>query len=118
MPELIQERCVACTPASPHVTEGEMLKLRSNVPEWKVVTEGSAKTLQRSFRFRSFAEALEFTNDVGRLAEEQGHHPTITTEERKVTVTWTTQAIRDLHRNDFIMAAKTDRLYASRKAAA
>jgi 4a-hydroxytetrahydrobiopterin dehydratase len=56
-------------------------------------------------------EALDFTNRVGELAEQQGHHPAIITEWGKVTVTWWTHKIKGLHRNDFIMAAKTDRLY-------
>ena len=58
-----------------------------------------------------FAEALEFTNDVGAIAEEEGHHPAILTEWGRVTVTWWTHKIRGLHRNDFIMAAKTDQIY-------
>jgi 4a-hydroxytetrahydrobiopterin dehydratase len=48
---------------------------------------------------------------VGELAEEQGHHPALLTEWGKVTVTWWTHKIKGLHRNDFIMAAKTDKLY-------
>ncbi|MBM3939650.1 MAG: 4a-hydroxytetrahydrobiopterin dehydratase [SAR202 cluster bacterium] len=118
MPDLTKERCIACTPASPHVTEGEMLSLRPSVPEWRVVTEGSAKALWRSFRFRGFSDALAFANEVGRIAEEQGHHPVMTIELRKVTVVWTTQAIHNLHRNDFIMAAKTDQLHAGRSSGA
>jgi 4a-hydroxytetrahydrobiopterin dehydratase len=64
------------------------------------------------FRFATFADALQFTNVVGKLAEAEGHHPTLLTEWGKVTVTWWTHKIRGLHRNDFIMAAKTDALYA------
>ncbi|HEX6123240.1 MAG TPA: 4a-hydroxytetrahydrobiopterin dehydratase, partial [Ktedonobacterales bacterium] len=53
-----------------------------------------------------------FTNAVGALAEEQGHHPALLTEWGRVTVAWWTHTIRGLHRNDFIMAAKTDEAYA------
>ena len=63
------------------------------------------------FTFGSFAEALAFTDAVGALAEAEGHHPAILTEWGRVTVTWWTHAIKGLHRNDFIMAARTDELY-------
>ena len=64
--------------------------------------------LERVFTFSDFAQALAFTNKVGALAEEAGHHPAILTEWGKVTVTWWTHKIGGLHRNDFIMAARTD----------
>lgn len=68
--------------------------------------------LERTFRFKNFAQALAFTNRVGELAESEGHHPLLQTEWGKVKVSWWTHVIRDLHQNDFIMAAKTDILYA------
>jgi 4a-hydroxytetrahydrobiopterin dehydratase len=64
----------------------------------------------RRFRFKNFAQALAFTNQVGKIAEEQGHHPNILTEWGQVTVEWWTHVIQGLHQNDFIMAAKTDQL--------
>ena len=60
---------------------------------------------------REFVSALAFTNAIGNLAESEGHHPKLTTEWGRVQVTWWTHKIRNLHRNDFIMAAKTDQLY-------
>ena len=66
--------------------------------------------LVRTFRVRTFADALALTQRVGELAESEGHHPAILTEWGKVTVSWWTHKIRGLHRNDFIMAAKTDAL--------
>ena len=62
-------------------------------------------------KFKNFVQALAFTHRVGELAEEQDHHPALLTEWGKVTVTWWTHAVKGLHRNDFIMAAKTDELY-------
>ena len=64
--------------------------------------------LERLFHFPSFADALAFTNRVGAIAEDEGHHPALLTEWGQVTVTWWTHKIRGLHRNDFIMAAKTE----------
>lgn len=65
----------------------------------------------RVFRFPDFARSLAFTSAVGDLAEGEGHHPRLVTEWGRVTVTWWTHKIRNLHRNDFIMAAKADEAY-------
>lgn len=64
--------------------------------------------LSRSFKFRDFASALAFTQSVGEIAEQAGHHPVIVTEWGKATVTWWSHAIKGLHLNDFILAARTD----------
>ena len=69
------------------------------------------RRLERVFAFKDFAQALAFTNQVGELAEAEGHHPAILTEWGRVTVTWWTHKINGLHRNDFIMAAKTEAVY-------
>jgi 4a-hydroxytetrahydrobiopterin dehydratase len=74
------------------------------------VERKGTKRLERTFKFENFAQALSFTNKVGEQAEEEGHHPALLTEWGKVTVTWWTHKIGGLHRNDFIMAAKTDEL--------
>ena len=66
--------------------------------------------LERVFKFKNFVDALAFTNDVGAMAEEQDHHPSLLTEWGRVTVTWWTHKIKGLHRNDFIMAAGCDEL--------
>lgn len=66
--------------------------------------------LQRFYFFSDFKSALAFSQCVGEEAEIMGHHPAILTEWGKVTVTWWTHAIGGLHRNDFIMAARTDAL--------
>ena len=68
--------------------------------------------LVRTFTLPNFRAALAFTQRVGELAEEEGHHPAILTEWGKVTVSWWTHKIKGLHKNDFIMAAKTDALAA------
>jgi len=111
MNELAQQKCVACRADSPQVTEEEIASLHPQVPEWQILEQDGIKRLERSFRFRNFAQALLFTDQVGALAEEEGHHPRLVTEWGRVTVTWWTHKIRGLHGNDFIMAAKTDELY-------
>jgi 4a-hydroxytetrahydrobiopterin dehydratase len=112
MSTLSAERCVACRRDSPRVTEAEIAVLRCEVSGWQLLEPDDIARLERVFHFPNFTAALAFTNRVGALAEAEGHHPALLTEWGRVTVTWWTHTIRGLHRNDFIMAAKTDRLAA------
>ncbi|HLT59243.1 MAG TPA: 4a-hydroxytetrahydrobiopterin dehydratase [Limnochordales bacterium] len=111
MGDLTAEKCVACRPDAPPVTAREMAQLKPQIPDWELIEEDGIRKLVRTFAFRNFADALAFTNAVGALAEEEGHHPRLVTEWGRVQVGWWTHKIRDLHRNDFIMAAKTDAAY-------
>ena len=111
MAELNSERCTACRRDSPHVTDAEIAELHPVVDDWALIDESGIPKLDRQFKFNDFVNALAFTNALGELAESEGHHPRLTTEWGRVSVTWWTHKIRNLHRNDFIMAAKTDQLY-------
>lgn len=108
---LVQMKCVPCRGGEPTLTNAEISELVPQVPAWSVTERDGIKRLERTFRFRDFAEALSFTNRVGEIAEVEGHHPAIVTEWGRVTVTWWTHKIKGLHRNDFIMSAKTDVMY-------
>jgi 4a-hydroxytetrahydrobiopterin dehydratase len=114
MATLTQMHCVACRRDAPTVTPDEIDELRPQVAEWELVELDGIPRLRRAFEFGDFAQALAFTNTVGALAEEEGHHPALLTEWGRTTVTWWTHKIKGLHRNDFIMAAKTDELFAGR----
>jgi len=105
---LTQAKCSACTGNSPPVTEAEMQALKPQIPDWQIEDPNGERHLKRQFSFANFQQALDFTNRVGEAAEAEGHHPALLTEWGKVTVTWWTHAINGLHKNDFIMAAKTD----------
>jgi 4a-hydroxytetrahydrobiopterin dehydratase len=94
------------------VTDAEITALHPQVPDWQIVERDGIKRLERVFKVKDFAAALAFTVQVGELAEAEGHHPALLTEWGRVTVTWWTHKIRGLHRNDFIMAAKTDQVAA------
>lgn len=111
MSDLTQLRCIACRSDSPHVTNEEITELSAQVADWTLKMEDNIRKLERVFRFKNFKDALAFSNAVGDIAEEEGHHPRIVTEWGRVRITWWTHKIRDLHRNDFIMSAKTDALY-------
>ncbi|MCL5067191.1 MAG: 4a-hydroxytetrahydrobiopterin dehydratase [Thaumarchaeota archaeon] len=108
-------RCTACRAGEPTVKDDEVLKLCTQIPEWTIIEIEGIKRLERIFKFKNFTEALSFTNKVGMIAEEEGHHPSILTEWGRVKVIWWTHKIKGLHMNDFIMAAKTDRLYLSKE---
>lgn len=111
MATLNEEKCVACRSDAPKLSDSEIARLKPETPEWQVLVEDDIPRLSRVFTFKNFAEALLFTQKVGELAESEGHHPAILTEWGLVTVSWWSHKIRGLHRNDFIMAAKTDSLY-------
>jgi 4a-hydroxytetrahydrobiopterin dehydratase len=111
MEALTQMTCLACRKDAPTLTDVEIDELHPQVPEWDIVEIDGIKRLRRVFSVDNFAQALEFTNSVARLAEQEEHHPALLTEWGRTTVTWWTHKIKGLHRNDFIMAAKTDQLY-------
>ena len=110
MAELTSEKCVACRRDAPRVTDAEIAELKPQVPEWEMVEREGIPRLERVLRFPDFSSAVGFSVRVALLAEAEGHHPAILTEWGRVTVAWWTHKIRGLHRNDFIMAAKTDEL--------
>ena len=111
MSNLIHEKCVACNAHSPKATDDEIAVLRTFVPDWHITDRNSIPKLTRSFRFQSFARALKFANNIGTISDAESHHPMILIEWGKVTVSLWTYAISGLHRNDFIIAAKTEALY-------
>jgi 4a-hydroxytetrahydrobiopterin dehydratase len=113
MAKLADMRCSPYRSGERALSEDEITELCPQVPEWTVVEREGIQRLERAFAFPNFAGALAFTNQVGALAEAENHHPAILTEWGKVTVTWWTHKVGGLHLNDFIAAAKTDRIYAS-----
>jgi len=113
IPALRELKCVPCRGGEPTVTDVEIKELHPQVSEWEIVERKNIKRMERVFKFKNFKEALEFTNKVGEIAEEEGHHPVIVTEWGRVKVSWWTHKIKGLHQNDFIMAAKTNELYSS-----
>ncbi|GIW05653.1 MAG: hypothetical protein KatS3mg060_0458 [Dehalococcoidia bacterium] len=111
MTTLTELHCVACRPDSPTITPEQLAEFQPQIPDWTIVERDGVPRLERVFRFRRYADAVRFTNAVAALAEQEGHHPAILLEARSVTVSWWTHAIRNLHLNDFIAAAKTDHCY-------
>ena len=110
-PDLLNSHCEACRIDAPKVGEEEAKSLQRLIPEWQRLAIDGIDQLQRCYKFDNFRDAMAFSNRVGDIAEAEGHHPAILTEWGSVTVSWWSHKIKGLHRNDFIMAAKTDRQY-------
>lgn len=108
MEALAEQKCSACHKDAPRVTEEETAQLKPQIPDWNILEVDGIAHLERTYKFPDFKTALEFTNRVGDAAEAEGHHPALLTEWGKVKVSWWTHAICGLHKNDFVMAAKTD----------
>ena len=107
MTDLADRTCVPCRGGVPPLAGRDLETLARQVPGWEVVGEHH---LKREFRFKNFREALAFVNQVGALAEEQGHHPDVSFGWGRAEVVIFTHKIDALTESDFILAAKIDRL--------
>ncbi len=111
MTDLSKQSCEACRADAPKVSDDELKQLMPNIPHWSTIVVDGVKQLSREFKFRNFEQAMAFSNHVADLAEAENHHPAILTEWGKVCVTWWTHKIGGLHKNDLILAARTDEVY-------
>ncbi len=112
MSGLAEKTCVPCRGGVPPLERGEARRYLAEVPGWELLDD--ARAIRRSYRFANFREALAFVDRIGALAEAEGHHPDIAFGWGHATVSLQTKKIKGLHENDFIMAAKIDRLVAPR----
>jgi 4a-hydroxytetrahydrobiopterin dehydratase len=108
MEALGEKSCTPCRGGVPPLTSEEAESLRGQLPEWAL--QDDAHRIERSFRFGNFREALMFVDEVGKLAEAEGHHPDINFGWGYAIVSLQTKKIKGLHENDFIMAAKINRI--------
>jgi 4a-hydroxytetrahydrobiopterin dehydratase len=108
MEALVERRCTPCRGGVPPLTAEEAESLRAQAPDWAL--QDDAHRIERAFRFGNFREALRFVDEVGRLAEAEGHHPDINFGWGYAIVSLQTKKIKGLHENDFIIAAKIDRI--------
>jgi 4a-hydroxytetrahydrobiopterin dehydratase len=106
---LVAKTCTPCRGGIPPLTLQEAERFHVDVPQWEIRDE--ARRIERTFRLGNFREALALVQRVGELAEAEGHHPDISFGWGYVTVVMQTKKIKGLHENDFIMAAKIDRLF-------
>ena len=110
--ELADRQCEACTPGSPQVAESERVDLMAALSNWKIERVDGMDQLAAEYRFADFAAALDFVGKIGELAEAENHHPKLVLEWGRADVRWWTHSIGGLHMNDFVMAARSDRVFA------
>ena len=111
MINLAAGKCIPCRGGEPSLTDAEIADLMFHIPQWQNTEQDGVLRLQRVFKFKNYAQSLEFTNKIAAIAEQEDHHPLIVLEWGRVTVQWWTHIVKGLHRNDFIMAAKTDEIH-------
>ncbi len=103
---LSEKTCAPCRGGIPPLAENDAAVFARDVPDWKL-TQGSTR-IERAFKFDDFVAALAFVNQVGELAEKEGHHPDLAFGWGYANIELYTHKIKGLHENDFIMAAKID----------
>ena len=111
MVNLAEEICIPPREEDLPLTRKLIDALHAQTPDWDIVEEDGESRLWRRFTFPDFASAVTFVDSVAAAAEYQNHHPLITLAWGEVTVAWWTHTIGGLHRNDFIMACRTTRIY-------
>lgn len=105
---LVAKQCVACRPGTPALSPEQARAYHTATPQWALAPD--AKRINRTLTFKDFKQAMAFVNRVADLAEAEQHHPDIAIHWNKVELVLWTHAIGGLHENDFVMAAKIDRL--------
>ncbi len=109
MHELTKKKCTPCIAGISPIKGESLITLKQQLGEgWNVIDEHH---LEKEYRTKNFQQALDLTCDIGRLAEEEGHHPTIILSWGKVKIKIWTHKINGLSENDFILAAKCDTSY-------
>ena len=109
MNDLSSQSCEACQIDAPKVPQDQIQIFLSEINGWVLIEEPINK-IQKIFSFKSYKDSVDFSNKVASLADDEDHHPQIVLEWGKVTVIWWSHKIEGLHKNDFICAAKTDKL--------
>lgn len=109
--KLTEMRCVPCHGGVPSLTADEIAALKPQVPDWEVIDVQGIPQLRRMFKFKGYLLGVKFAQKVAEMADQEDHHPVLLIEWGRVTVTWWTHAIKGLHQNDFISAAKTDAIF-------
>ncbi len=105
---LAEKSCTPCRGGIPPLSEQEAAAYHTQAPDWALLDH--SKRVERTYRFRNFGQAFRFVERAAALAEAEGHHPDIAFGWGYATVSLQTKKIKGLHENDFIMAAKLDRI--------
>jgi 4a-hydroxytetrahydrobiopterin dehydratase len=117
MPDLAKLSCVACDKNASLLTHDERIILLGQLTGWEVINENGIDKLIQCFATKNYKNSIAFTNAVAQLADSINHHPLLIVDYGKVTVIWWSHNIKGLHKNDFIMAAKTSILFTQKNEA-
>lgn len=107
--DLSVKHCIPCEGGDPPVSDTKAEELKKEIPDWLLLRDGTHR-LRRQFKFKNFMEAIGFVNKVAEITEKEGHHPDIYIFYNKVQLDLFTHAVGGLSENDFIMAAKIDKV--------
>ena len=112
MSDLSDKKCEACTIDAPLVNSDDYPELLKELEDW-YIEEDSINKLVKTYNFANYADSVSFTNKIADLAEAEDHHPKIVLEWSSVKLEWWSHKIKGLHLNDFICAAKSDKVFNS-----
>ena len=112
MPDLTDKKCEACTIDAPLVNSVDYPELLKELEGWSIEEE-SINKLVKTFNFAIYTDSVSFTNKIADLADSEDHHPKIILEWGSVKLEWWSHKIKGLHLNDFICAAKSDKIFKS-----
>lgn len=107
---LTKGKCEACNIDAPLVSHEEKNQFMAELDNWQIISIEGIEQLHKVFKFDTYHDAMRFSQAVAVLADHEDHHPKIVLEWGKVEVFWWTHKIKGLHKNDFICAAKTDKI--------
>ena len=111
MSDLLDKKCVPCEGGVIAFDISEIHKYQKKVDGWEIVlNDKKVYLLEKKFEFKNFLESQKFVNEVGRVSEDEGHHPDIMFGWGYAKINITTHAIEGLSENDFILAAKIDKI--------
>ena len=112
MSDLSDKKCEACTIDAPLVNSDDYPELLEELDDWSIEEE-SINKLVKTYNFANYADSVSFTNKIADLAEAEDHHPKIVLQWGSVELEWWSHKIKGLHLNDFICAAKSDKIFIS-----
>jgi len=107
MGDLSKQTCEACSSGAKPLTKDEIQHYLREVDDWELIEEAGIQKLKRVFLTLNYTKSIDFTIEVARMAERADHHPQLIVDYGTVAVIWWSHKIKGLHKNDFIMAAKT-----------
>ncbi len=111
MTKLSEKKCIPCEGGVLPFDTSEIHKYQKKVDGWDIINnEKKIFFLEKEFTFKNFLESQKFVNEVGKISEEEGHHPDILFGWGYAKISITTHAIKGLSENDFILAAKIDKI--------